>query len=199
MNPDDVSGSVAEPLQTHWRPLVQRRLLVLACIFAVWTVGIVARLTYLQVVSHEDMVARADRQQRRPVTLPAKRGEIFDRNGRLLAYSVDADTIYAVPSEVEDPARAASSLCRALDECAATYQAELAELDTEVAAIVASLPVDQRILVANHDSLEYFAHRYDFEVLGSVIPSSSSLAETNTADLDDLAEQLKQMQKLGGK
>ena len=32
---------------------------------------------------------------------PAKRGEIFDRNGRLLAYSVDADTIYAVPTEIE--------------------------------------------------------------------------------------------------
>ena len=36
------------------------------------------------------------------VAAPAKRGEIFDRNGRLLAYSVDADTIYAVPTEIAD-------------------------------------------------------------------------------------------------
>ena len=37
--------------------------------------------------------------------LPAKRGEIFDRRGRLLAYSVDADTIYAVPSRSRTPTR----------------------------------------------------------------------------------------------
>ncbi len=54
-------------------------------------------------------------------------------------------------------------------------------------AIVATLPVDQRILVTNHDSLGYFADRYDFEVLGSVIPSSSSLAATSPAELDALA------------
>ena len=48
-------------------------------------------------------------------------------------------------------------------------------------------PIDQRVLVTNHDSLGYFADRYDFEVLGSVIPSSSSLAATSPAELDALA------------
>jgi zinc/manganese transport system substrate-binding protein len=75
----------------------------------------------------------------------------------------------------------------ALDACAAAYQTELTQLDDDVAAIVAPLAVDRRILVTNHDSLEYFADRYDFDVVGSVIPSSSSLAETNAADLDELA------------
>ena len=42
-------------------------------------------------------MARADRQQMRTLEPPAKRGEIFDRNGRVLAYSVDADTIAADP------------------------------------------------------------------------------------------------------
>ena len=41
--------------------------------------------------------------------------------------------------------------------------------------------------MTNHDSLSYFADRYDFEVLGSVIPSSSSLAATSPAELDALA------------
>ena len=75
----------------------------------------------------------------------------------------------------------------ALDACSAAYQAELRRLDDDVAAIVAPLPVEQRVLVTNHDSLEYFADRYDFDVVGTVIPSSSSLAETNAADLDELA------------
>ncbi|HET9268540.1 MAG TPA: penicillin-binding transpeptidase domain-containing protein, partial [Vicinamibacterales bacterium] len=45
------------------------------------------------------------------------RAEIVDRNGRVLATSVDADTIYAVPTEVGDPAAAARALCKALGDC----------------------------------------------------------------------------------
>lgn len=75
----------------------------------------------------------------------------------------------------------------ALDECAAAYVEELTALDDDMDALVARLADDQRILVTNHDSLGYFADRYDFEVLGSVVPSSSSLAATSPADLDALA------------
>jgi ABC-type Zn uptake system ZnuABC Zn-binding protein ZnuA len=74
-----------------------------------------------------------------------------------------------------------------VDACADQYVDDLARLDDELTTIVATLPVDQRLLVTNHDSLGYFADRYDFEVLGSVIPSSSSLAATSPADLDALA------------
>jgi ABC-type Zn uptake system ZnuABC Zn-binding protein ZnuA len=75
----------------------------------------------------------------------------------------------------------------ALDACVATYLDELTALDDDIEALVAPLDDTQRILVTNHDSLGYFADRYDFEVLGSVIPSSSSLAATSPADLDALA------------
>ena len=67
-----------------------------------WALAIEVRLVVLQVVQHDELVARAERQQMSTVIAPAKRGEIFDRNGRLLAYSVDADTIYAVPTEITD-------------------------------------------------------------------------------------------------
>jgi len=79
------------------------RLLVCAVLFACWTAAIEARLFFLQVVDHADLMARADRQQMRTVNPPAKRGEIMDRNGRVLAYSVDADTLAADPSEIDDP------------------------------------------------------------------------------------------------
>ena len=39
----------------------------------------------------------------------AKRADIVDRNGQLLAYSVEADTIYAVPTEIGDPLPASAS------------------------------------------------------------------------------------------
>ena len=87
----------------HWRPMLKSRLMVAAGALVLWVVGIEARLVVLQVVQHDELVARAERQQMSTVPAPAKRGEIFDRNGRLLAYSVDADTIYAVPTEITDP------------------------------------------------------------------------------------------------
>jgi cell division protein FtsI (penicillin-binding protein 3) len=111
----------------NWRPTVERRILAAAGFFAFWTLAILTRLIYLQVISHEDLSKRAERQQMRTVTAPAKRGEIYDRHGRLLAYSVDADTIYCVPYEIEDAAKTAAALCGALDECTAKERAALTE------------------------------------------------------------------------
>ena len=110
-----------------WRPTLKRRLAVAAALFVLWAVGIEARLVVLQVLHHDDLVARAARQQMRTVTAPAKRGEIYDRRGRLLAYSVDADTVYAVPTEITDPARVATALCGAFDECSTKERDQLAD------------------------------------------------------------------------
>jgi cell division protein FtsI (penicillin-binding protein 3) len=100
-----------------WRAVIQSRLLVAAVFFGLWGAGIEARLVYLQVIDHAELVARAERQQHRTLEAPAKRGEIVDRNGRVLAYSVDAESVYGVPAEIENPARTAAKLCAALDDC----------------------------------------------------------------------------------
>ncbi len=100
-----------------WREVLRSRLFVCAALFVLWTVSIEARLLYLQVVEHGDMMARANRQQLQTVKLPAKRGEIVDRAGRVLAYSVDADTIAADPTDVDDPETVATRVCNALDHC----------------------------------------------------------------------------------
>src|SRR6185436_21096252 len=100
---------------------------VCAALFVVWTVSIEARLVFLQVVEHGDMMTRANRQQLRTVKLPAKRGEIVDRAGRVLAYSVDADTIAADPTEVADPQMVATRVCAALDHCSSPQREVMAE------------------------------------------------------------------------
>ena len=110
----------AGAVPTPWRDVLRRRVLVAACAFAVWVVSIEAKLIHLQVVQHAALVERAGNQQRRTIEVHSKRGEILDRNGRVLAYSVDADTVYAVPSEIDDPAATARALCSALDDCGAT-------------------------------------------------------------------------------
>src|SRR5262249_58625216 len=47
--------------------------------------------------------------------------------GHVFAYSVDADSIYAVPTEIADPVKAASSLCGALGDCTFADRQALAE------------------------------------------------------------------------
>lgn len=112
---------------TDWRPTLKRRIGVAAAALALWTMAIEARLVQLQVVQHVDLSTRAERQQNRTVTTFARRGEIHDRNGNLLAFSVDADTIYAVPGEIESPSKVAAALCGALRECSPAERRTLLE------------------------------------------------------------------------
>jgi cell division protein FtsI (penicillin-binding protein 3) len=100
-----------------WRATLRRRLAVVAWMIGLWVGGIEARLVYLTIVDSADLVARADRQHERTQSAPAKRGDIVDRRGRVLATSVDADTIYAVPTEIDDARDAVQKLCEALGDC----------------------------------------------------------------------------------
>lgn len=110
-----------------WRPTLKRRLLVAAGVLAFWAAAIETRLIVLQVWQYDDLVARADRQYNETQTPPGERGEIFDRHGRVLAYSVDADTIYAVPTEIEDKHKTAELLCRVLEDCDKKSREQLLE------------------------------------------------------------------------
>jgi cell division protein FtsI (penicillin-binding protein 3) len=110
---------VSAPSSDNWRATIRRRLQCGAVIFLLWAVGIQARLVYLQVHKHSDLQSRAENQSARTMDISAKRGEILDRHGRILAYSVDSDSVYGVPSEIQDADEAASRLCAALSDCAA--------------------------------------------------------------------------------
>ena len=69
---------------------------------------IAARLYHLQVVRYDHYSSKAERQQQRVVTLDPPRGTIYDAQGRELAVSIQVDSVYAVPPEIEDPAAAAA-------------------------------------------------------------------------------------------
>ena len=117
----------ARPSAPDWRDTLRSRLLICAVMLAAWTVAIEARLVYLQVVAHDDLMERANRQQLTTIKLPAKRGDIVDRNGRLLAYSVDAVTIAADPSDITDPDAVAAAVCSSLAECSPQQRQTMAQ------------------------------------------------------------------------
>jgi cell division protein FtsI/penicillin-binding protein 2 len=77
------------------------------------TVG--ARLIWWQVMEREWLATMALHQLAQEQTLPAERGEITDRNGELLATSVELPSIFATPPSIEDPGLASALLASALE------------------------------------------------------------------------------------
>lgn len=71
-------------------------------------------------------------------------------------------------------------------EGAATYSAELMQADTEIVQILDLVDEANRKLVTNHDSMGYFANRYKFEIVGTVIPGGATIAEPSSKELADL-------------
>ncbi|MDE0677851.1 MAG: metal ABC transporter substrate-binding protein [Acidimicrobiaceae bacterium] len=100
----------------------------------------------------------------------------------------DLQRVAGVLGELADELIHAGADADTVNGCLDAYREALAEADAEVAGILDAVPADRRIMITNHDAFGYFADRYGFEVVGTVIPSLSTTAETNPALLEELAE-----------
>lgn len=74
---------------------------------------------------------------------------------------------------------------------AESYIKQLQDLDTWIQTQVSTLSPEERLLVTNHESLGYFADRYGFIIVGTVIPSLSSEASPSAQEMAALVEQIK--------
>ncbi len=110
------AGGVREP-SLDWRVTLRRRTTVAAVMLGLWAAGIEVRLVKLQVFDRADLAARAARQQQRTIAAPARRGDIVDRRGHVLATSADSDSIFAIPSEIENESAVVAALCKAFTDC----------------------------------------------------------------------------------
>jgi cell division protein FtsI (penicillin-binding protein 3) len=88
-------------------PLKRTRFWLICLFFLIWTMAIGGRLFWLQIVRHQEFVERAQKQQQRTFEVAPRRGVLYDRNLHELAMTVQADSFYAVPSEIDDKQRAA--------------------------------------------------------------------------------------------
>ncbi len=78
------------------------RISILVALFVVFALALLVRLVFLTVVVSDEYTQNAVDSRLSEITIEARRGTIYDRNGNVLACSVDATTIYAIPSEVQD-------------------------------------------------------------------------------------------------
>ncbi len=73
-----------------------------------------------------------------------------------------------------------------LADRAKDLDARLDSLNKEVVDEVNTLPENNRKLVTGHESMGYFAQRYNFKLVGAIIPSITSQAEVSASDLAEL-------------
>jgi cell division protein FtsI/penicillin-binding protein 2 len=95
-------------------PMKLARFWLVCLFFVLWASAIAARLFWLQVVRHSEYLERAQKQQQRTFEVAPRRGVLYDRNMRELAMTVQVDSIYAVPIEIDDQQAAAHVLANAI-------------------------------------------------------------------------------------
>jgi cell division protein FtsI (penicillin-binding protein 3) len=102
------------------------RILIVLLVMGAGFAAVGLRLVHLQIIERAELARRAERQQERLVKLEPKRGTIIDRLGRELAVSLDVESVYGVPTEVDNPRSVARALGRILRENPAELEKRLA-------------------------------------------------------------------------
>ncbi|MEI6310586.1 MAG: metal ABC transporter substrate-binding protein, partial [bacterium] len=74
---------------------------------------------------------------------------------------------------------------------ATSYSEKLRVLDRWIMNQVQQIPVERRLLVTNHESLGYFADRYSFHLVGTVIPSFSTDSAPSASQMAQLVDQIR--------
>lgn len=117
----------ASPLLASRTPLWRSKFIVAA--IALGSVGLIARAAYIQVVANDFFQKQGQVRFGRTLALPANRGRILDRNGLILASSIPAPSIWAIPEDVDrDPVRL-RQLARLLEMPLADLNKRLADED----------------------------------------------------------------------
>src|SRR5688572_4033291 len=138
-------------MPTPYQRKVRLRLMLLALAACLWAGIVVVRLVQLQVLDVQKYEVQAARQSERTINLDPRRGPILDRHGRQLAVSVDVESIYAVPTDIDDPVRAATALAKALDLDAAARRTLVAQLQKTRAFVWVRRKVDAATAQAVRD------------------------------------------------
>lgn len=117
----------SSPLLASKTP-VWRSKFIVACL-ALAFAGLAGRATYVQVVGNDFFQRQGEVRFARTLELPANRGRVLDRNGLILASSVVAESIWAIPEDVDKNHPKLRELARLLEMPLADLRKRLANED----------------------------------------------------------------------
>ncbi len=117
----------SSPLLASRTPVWRSKLVV--ALAALGFAVLAGRAVYIQVLANDFFQRQGEVRFARTLALPANRGRIMDRNGLILASSVPAPSIWAIPEDVpRDPVRL-KQLAKLLDMPLATLHRKLEDED----------------------------------------------------------------------
>jgi len=173
-------------------PLKRLRFWLVCLFFLLWALAIAGKLFWLQVVRHQEFLTRAEHLHTRNYDVAPRRGILYDRNGRGLAMTVLADSVYADPSAVSDKpatARILASVLHTDPEDDATSEARLlTKLNNgkNFAWIARRIPAEQAaalrakalpgIVFIKEFKRIYPSNRLAAQILGYVGPDDTGMA-----------------------
>jgi zinc/manganese transport system substrate-binding protein len=76
-------------------------------------------------------------------------------------------------------------------DCGTEVATSIRNAETEVTNILSVVPAESRLLVTDHEALAYFAERYDFTIIGVVIPGGSTMGAPDSRALAKLVTTIK--------
>ncbi len=82
--------------------LIHARLIALVILLVVLMLVILTRVWYLQIYQHQRFEVLSKDNRVRLLPVPPVRGQIYDRNGKVLAENIPVFTLQVLPSEVDD-------------------------------------------------------------------------------------------------
>jgi cell division protein FtsI (penicillin-binding protein 3) len=117
----------SSPLLASRTPVWRSKFVV--AMIALAFVVLAGRAAYIQVISNDFFQKQGQVRFARTLELPANRGRVLDRNGQILATSVLAPSIWAIPEDVERDPRQLQRLARLLDMPLADLNRKLEDED----------------------------------------------------------------------
>ena len=88
---------------------------------------LLGRAVYVQILDARFFLKQGEARYAHTIELPASRGRIFDRNGLILAASVPAPSIWAIPKDLEGDAKSRARMATMLDMTSAALENRLAD------------------------------------------------------------------------
>lgn len=138
-----------EPRKSQ-RHITNHRVFVLTLIFLGVAVLLIGRLFWVQVVIGDDLRQVANQQRQREYVEPARRGEILDRDGKLLAYTMQARSLTVSPNLLRDELRQQQDLQMRVDGLS---QADIdAQIDARVEDVLRTMANEIPGMIGGEDA-----------------------------------------------